>query len=253
MVSCSVKEDRAGCPCYLIFPGSVFSLNGFEGDIALAIRNNTLNLDENPGTFASSVLTDPSTDIPAKRGNLDISGVGGLKDMTATTETVTIPKGKDCDSLYAFSTKGLEARTDVVPVPGDVYKQYASVLIQMKKATDEPYPFHLRVRSNVCGMDRFSLAPIEGEFEHEPKSLADGVFTFCLPRQKDSSLEMDILDTAGNLKDTLPIGEYIINDLKYDWNAISLADIEMVLDYAHGTLTITVSDWELVEILEVEI
>ena len=66
--------------------------------------------------------------------------------------------------------------------------------------------------------------------------------SLCLPRQRDSSLSLEIAEDASVLK-SFALGNYIEGS-GYDWSAPELDDIVVTIDYARTRLSISVGEWE---------
>ncbi len=66
--------------------------------------------------------------------------------------------------------------------------------------------------------------------------------SLCLPRQRDSSLSLEIAEEASVLK-SFALGNYIEGS-DYDWSAPELDDIVVTIDYARTRLSISVGEWE---------
>ena len=63
-----------------------------------------------------------------------------------------------------------------------------------------------------------------------------------LPRQKDASLKLSVLEKTSVLK-TFALGNYICQS-GYDWTAENLQDIVVKIDYACTRVSIVVGPWE---------
>ena len=127
------------------------------------------------------------------------------------------------------------------------------------------------------GVSAWDLMPVLGEFRYAPMQ-ENGVYQVRVPIQVDNSLELVMLEIpdqvgydgeempcqagydgerAGDVVkrvvvDRLPLGEYIARS-GYDWTAEDLADVNVALDLEMQQVTITVSGWDGVVVMDIVI
>ena len=246
LLSCSVKEDRSLCPCYLTVdpeavPGScgaVFPVS-LEVSGARSFRlSQPLEEQDCGGEFTLEV----------SRPNVFLSVFSGAGSCFVPGEGLIIPPGEQCPPVRLYServmTSGETARA--VPV---LHKQYCSLTVKIVPVNDVFLEsFHLELEGNVCGYSLDST-PLEGPFRCEAWPTGEGVCTARLPRQKDASLMMQVLDGTHSLR-YFALGEYIVES-GYDWYSEDLADIFLEIDYAATLFTIRVGEWEKTVQIEV--
>ena len=233
LASCSVKEDRDECPCWLQIDLSTcshfadrVSLKGWTsaspvfGVQVLSEDFSSAHEEEVPRTMVSYCAT----------SGLDASRNSGM--------SVVIPEGEQSDRLYAYRAD-VQAYGETAYDKVSLHKQYAAVAV---KIGDGGNGCSVHVRSRWNGLDLVSLKPLAGAFEFTPELTEEKVWYFRLPRQGDDSLVMEITDRSGN---TYPydLGDEI-RRTGYDWSAVDLDDIMLGVDYASGKLTIEVIPWE---------
>ena len=231
--SCSVKEDRDDCPCWL------------QIDLSTCSRYTDLvslkGWTDERSVFGVHV---PGEDFPTvheeevPRGMVHYCAHSLPGSYGSTGMTVVVPEGDQSPRLYAY-------RADV-PAYGEtatdrvsLHKQYAAVAVKMENADDG---FSVMVRGRWNGLDLVTLAPVGGTFSFAPDRTEDGVWYFRLMRQGDDSLVMDITGADGN---TFPydLGG-MIRETGYDWTAEDLDDIFLGVDYATGEVSVSVIPWE---------
>ena len=124
--------------------------------------------------------------------------------------------------------------------------------------------------ANVAGVSAWDLMPLDGDFRFAP-SLENGVYQVRVPRQVDNSLELVMLEIPDQVGydgeeipgqvgydgervvvDRLPLGEYIARS-GYDWTAEDLDDVNVALDLEMQQVTITVSGWDGVVVMDIVI
>ena len=233
LCSCSVKEDRDECPCWLQIDLSTcshyadrISLKGWTDDRSI---------------FGVQVVEEdfsPPHEEEVPRSMVHYSAASGLDAGMNSGLSVIIPEGEQSDRLYAY-------RADVAAYGESAYdkvslhKQYAAVAI---KVDDSKNDYSVVVKSRWNGLDLATLKPITGAFRFSPDKTEDGVWYFRLPRQGDDALVMDIISEDGY---THPynLGEDILK-AGYDWAAEDLDDIMLGIDYVTGKISIEIIPWE---------
>ena len=282
--SCSVKEDRSGCPCWMTveMPDLVGQDGekvgqdgrspvgaGDDGTIVLRLRGNS---DEDEVDYSYQVTESVRVDAEVleyevPRGSVGVSviempdrvGYDGIVGYDG--DEIRIPVGEQMDSLYGYF-RMFYTRCESVLCDVELHKEFCTVSFTLG---DEGYvsPYDLEVWGNVAGVSAWDLMPLEGDFRFAP-SPEDGVYRVRVPRQLDASLELVMLempDQVGHdgradnervVVDRLPLGEYIARS-GYDWAAEDLADVHIALDMEKQQVMITVSDWDGVVVMDIVI
>lgn len=231
--SCSVKEDREACPCWMEIDLS--TCHHFTDRVALKGWT-----DAGP-VFGVNVLEEDfprihEEEVPRKL--IRYSASSTPVDATYSGTIVTIPEGRQSDRFYAY-------RADV-PAFGEsaydkvsLHKQYAAVAVKVEDAGEG---CTVTVKGAWNGIDLTTLKPVAGSFSYVPETAEENVWYFRVPRQGDDSLVMEI--TGGN-GHTIPydLGG-LIRDSGYDWKAEDLDDIMLGVDYVTGTVSVKVIGWE---------
>ena len=301
--SCSIKEDRDGCPCWMTveMPGQA----GHDGDkvgqdgrspvgagddgcVVLRLRGNS---DEDAVDYAYKVSEPIKAGVGAleyevPRGSVGVSAVAfgneipgragydGLKagydgrSAGYNGDEIRVPVGEQMDSLYGFF-KMYHTRCESVLCDVELHKEFCTVSFTLG---EDGYtsPYDIEVWGNVAGVSAWDLMPVLGEFRYAPTQ-KNGVYQVRVPRQEDNSLELVMLEIpdqvgydgeempgqAGDdgertVVDRLPLGEYIARS-GYDWTAEDLADVNVALDLEMQQVTITVSGWDGVVVMDIVI
>lgn len=243
--SCSIKEDRTPCPCWL----DIFLPETYKCTVGISLwQGNTQLLSEDIG-YTRFV---PFLEKEVKRGFNRLSAFKNNGDLNLSATSVKIEPGQQCDSLYAYC--------DVVDCRGEFamdtivfHKQFATLSLQIVNPQEITYPYALTVKGNVSGIELTSLKPIEGAFKYTTALDEDYIGTCRLPRQKDSSLSLDMNKVDdGTLVDTIPLGE-LISRTGYNWSAEDLDDITITIDFAKAEIVVTVNEWQSEYTYEIEI
>lgn len=289
--SCSIKEDRDGCPCWMTveMPDLVGQDGrspvgaGDDGTVVLRLRGNS---DEDAVDYeykvTEAVRADAGTlEYEVPRGSVGVSAVafgrrvtgragndGGMPDWVGHDgDEIRIPVGEQMDSLYGFF-KMYHTRCESVLCDVDLHKEFCTVsfTLGMDGYTS---PYDIEVWGNVAGVSVWDLMPVKGEFRYAPVQ-KNGVYQVRVPRQEDNSLELVMLEMpdqvghdgrspvrAGDdgertVVDRLPLGEYIARS-GYDWTEENLADVNVALDLEKQQVMITVSGWDGVVVMDIVI
>ena len=290
--SCSIKEDRDGCPCWMTveMPGQAghdgekvghdgrFPVGaGDDGTVVLRLRGNS---DEDAVDYEYQVTEAVRVDIGAleyevPRGSVGVSAVAFGNEIPGRTgydgksaeydgDEIRVPVGEQMDSLYGFF-KMYHTRCESILCDVELHKEFCTVSFTLG---EDGYssPYRIEVWGNVAGVSAWDLMPVQGEFRYAP-ILKNGVYQVRVPRQVDNSLELVMLEIpdqvgydgerAGNdgervVVDRLPLGEYIARS-GYDWTAEDLADVNVALDLEMQQVMITVSGWDGVVVMDIVI
>ena len=235
LASCSVKEDRDECPCWL-----EVAVSGCER----IARNITVSA-WNPSTvFMEGIdVRDYPKGYERKvpKGYLTVSAFAGRKVQELSGESLVIPDGLPCDSLWAHralvNCNGEFARDTAV-----LHKQFATVHLKIDNLKEgEQYPYALVLRSRFDGLRLTDCSPHAGVWSCDLDRLPDGTYVFRVPRQGDGSLAIDLM-LDGEKMDEYPVGEYILQS-GYSWLSEDLDDIWIGMDYGGSEPNIVIEKW----------
>lgn len=284
--SCSIKEDRDGCPCWMTvkMPGQAGHDGekvgqdgrspvgaGDDGCVVLRLRGNS---DEDAVDYEYQVTEAVRVDVGAleyevPRGAVGVSAVALGREIPGQAgydgDEIRIPVGEQMDSLYGFF-KMYHTRCESVLCDVDLHKEFCTVSFTLGK-DGYTSPYDIEVWGNVAGVSAWDLMPVQGDFRYAPVQ-KNGVYQVRVPRQEDNSLELVMLempdqvgyDGSGQVGkdgervvvDRLPLGEYIARS-GYDWTAADLADVNVALDLEMQQVMITVSGWDGVVVMNIVI
>ena len=234
LASCSVKEDRSTCPCWLQVNVSnvivdKFQLRGWwNGEI---LFEKTLYR-ETPG----GVL-----EFKVPRGTVELSAIYGQMNLVESAGALMLPKGSRMDSLFAYSA-ALDTRIDEVADTLALHKNFAHVVLDFKDVDDGRAGYDMKIKGNVSGLSVRTLDPIEGDFDIVPEDSEERGYEFLLPRQLDDSLTAEMWYKGKRIK-TIPLGKYIAK-AGFDWSLKDLGDIYILADLPGQKFTITIKEWE---------
>lgn len=238
---CSVKEDRDSCPCLLVL--NMEGIEKREGEellISISSENGFLYKD----TLLLSRLPDKySLEVP--RGNLLLacfSPLGSVSDETGQKfhgNLISIKEGEDCPEIR-MCCRLINTYSDTVHDTLRLYKNYCRLRLSFKGEEGATPSFNFKVEGKVSGYNAFG-EPVEGGFSARMKAEGKGRFSLNLPRQKDNSLSLSLMDGLEVVR-VMALGAYI-QASGYDWASPDLEDIEMELDLARTLLTLKIDNW----------
>ena len=276
--SCSIKEDRDGCPCWMTVDlsdvaesrwkspevqssidyhsvtKSLKSRSNVAENILLRLRGNS---DEDAINYEYQVteevkVSSGALEYEVPRGAVGVSAVALGREIPGQAgydgDEIRIPVGEQMDSLYGFF-KMYHTRCESVLCDVDLHKEFCTVSFTLG---EEGYssPYDIEVWGNVAGVSAWDLMPVKGDFRYAPVQ-KNGVHQVRVPRQVDNLLELVMLEDS-EIVDRLPLGEYIARS-GYDWTAENLADVNVALDLEKQQVMITVSGWDGVVVMDIVI
>ena len=243
VASCSVKEDREGCPCVLEldFAGPYLEDAGFA-DLLISsgtgvVWRDTVDMDRNRTGYSVAV----------PRTRLHVRAWTGT-DGYLSDECLRIPHGQDCPRVYMHDSDVLaEGET----LGETVFLRKNHCVMTVMTEGEGKIAADLLVKGNVAGYDAVGR-PLYGDFEcHLDDSGLDDGYVVVLPRQTDASL-MLVVDDGSDTHKAFALGQYIVSS-GYDWTAADLEDVTVTLDYALTEIRMTINGWDGVYRYDMEI
>lgn len=243
--SCSVKEDRTPCPCWLDI--DITSCAEHTNEVTLAGYNSsrlfseTVAVADYPNTYEAVVT----------KGMVTSTAVTGLKESTIKGSKILIPEGSESDQIRAHSVL-VDCTGESAMDKVELHRQYATVHLSMKGEDAEVNPYDLRIIGDVCGIDITTLSPVSGAFQFSPKKDSDGTWIFRLPRQnEDTRIRAELL-LDGSVLDLLPLHEWI-RQTGYSWIERDLKEIYIGVDFGQCSVSVSIQGWNEGESLDIRI
>lgn len=240
MLSCSVKEDRTGCPCLLTvdlsetLDISLTPPSRWDHDLLVTV------FPEEEGSLQKRIAypeAPQECEFKVPKGEVDVTGLLGLDVGILSGSTVRYPEGSESDRLFLSFRRvaclGEEARTSL-----HMLKQFSNVEIYGLDTFD----YRLVASAGSSGLDLLTAQALDGSFRYEIACDEEGVCRFRLPRQGSDDLKILMFDRDGHLDNSIPLGKYLTG-IGYDWNAPSLSDVSIHIDFVTASIDITVGDW----------
>ena len=239
-VSCSLKENRQPCPCWLDIDlegcAAVQQENGGKA-VNVSAWNDRFIFEE----IVAQEDYGKTCEKAVPKSYVSTSVVSGEEMMVRDGYQLIIPVGEDADEIWAHAGHvaclGEKARDKAV-----LHKQFARVKVKIENPVGDRYPYSFRLRGSIYGLDLRNLHPIEGMTDMSLTRGKDDIMDFKLIRQTDDSqIKIDVYEGKEKLE-TLPIDEWI-RELGYRWDDEDLEDININIDYAKGEITVKINDW----------
>ena len=232
--SCSIKENRAACPCAL-----TLELTG------LPVTPVVLGVAGEGYSYMKLVHTDTAVVLPVPKGELAVSAVGGA--LAEGDGSVRIPVGEEAPPLYLFHADVSTANAEQMILPVLLHKQYCALELRFTGPPGYGPPFEVEVEGFVSGWLPDG-SPSAGPFSRRLLPGADGRATIRLPRQGDDSLLMHIVFSDQVVR-TFALGSYIAA-AGYDWTAQDLEDLTLQVDISLTSVKLSTDLWTATEDIE---
>lgn len=241
LISC-VKENRNDCPCSLFLDFSSLDSVRF-GKVYVDIRDDSSF--EYRDTVCSEDYSSPYlVEVPQKDIYINV--------YCADNQKIGLPfvlnDDGDFPQLWLYHSK-TDARHDSLREVVVLHKNFCRISLNVKSRESlSACLFH--IKSNLLGYD-YKGNSVDGESVRSLNPDNNGSADFIVPRQKDNSLILNVLDGESVLR-SFALGEYI-SASGYDWTNPDLEDISITLDLAHSVLNLYYGLWEKTFSFEIEI
>ena len=231
--SCSIKENRAVCPC-----GLTLELTG------LPVRPVVLSVAGEGYSWTEVVHADTVLVLPVPKGEVAVSAVGGA--LAEGDGSVRIPEGEEAPPMYLFHAD-VSTDAEQVVLPVKLHKQFCTLELTFKGPPGYGPPFEAAVAGFYGGWTPDG-SPAPGPFSRRLLPGSDGRAVLRLPRQGDDSLLMHIVFSDQVVR-TFALGSYIAA-AGYDWTAPDLEDLALTVDISLTSVTISSDLWSRTEDIE---
>ena len=229
MLSCSIKEDRTGCPCNLTIV--LVEAGGPDGeDLVLGISGL-------PDERLSGAVIPEMVERTVVKGIHRVTAFSGDAGMILRSGVLSVPYGSACGPLMARA-ESIECLSEEAEDTVRLRKQYMALTFRADASCAG-----ISVRSSWNGLTVNDLTPVPGAYRAMARGTAPGEFKVLLPRQGDASMVADILGGDGAVIQTLPVGS-MLEKAGYDFSAANLDDAIICLDVVSpGGFSVIVQEW----------
>ena len=243
-ITCSIKENRAACPCAL-----TLELTG------LPVSPVVLGVTGEGYSFTEVIHADTILVLPVPKGELAVSVVGGA--LAEGDGSIRIPKGEEAPPLHLFHAD-VSTVADQVVLPVLLHKQYCTLDLVFSGPPGYGPPFEVSVEGFYEGWYADG-SPLPGAFSRRLLTGADGGGLLSsgssgravlrLPRQGGDFLLMHIV-FSDRIVRTFALGSYIAAS-GYDWTALDLEDLTLKVDISLTSVTVSTDLWSRTEEMEI--
>lgn len=240
LASCSIKEDRSGCPCLLTVDLSL-ALNVELTPPSWWERGLTIALFREDRCFRQASLwyeeAGPEWETQVEKAEIGVVGMLGWNAGAVSGLEIRYPEGCQSDALYVSSRTvpcyGETARTRL-----EMEKQFSNVTIEGL----DTFSAQMQVTATCNGLNLMTRQALEGVFRFPLSCDSEGICRFRMPRQSSDDVRILLLDSEGHLDNAIPLGAYM-TEIGYVWDAPSLSDVFIRIDFVTASISVTVDDW----------
>ena len=240
--SCSLKEDRDGCPCHLII-GLDNAVGNGNADIFIFQDGEEVLADNVVPAYYPEGYRHEAGRRPAS-----VTVIQGLKENIINEGRLVIENGNDADRLFLYN-ETLQCGSETVRAVADLHKNWTTLEISLAAEAGEDSPVgnvRIDISGGICGMDLRNGAPVRGDFQCIARLADSGfaVYAVNLPRQISSEDEI-LISVSRNGKElfSCDISE-AISKTGFDWSKPDLDDIRLGLDYISASVNVEIAEWE---------
>lgn len=229
--SCSVKEDRDGCPCLL----TVDTEQTVEGSTLLNIVHTSQGAvaqEELPAGTKSF-----STEVP--RGTVCVYAFGNSDGWEMSEDGLYVypPEGNEPGRIYAHSDivncNREQAWDELV-----MHKQWCTISMMLEDpALWEGCEFAMESSWNGFYLSDFSAVP--GNTNCPVRRISDDFLEVRVTRQGDDGLVLRVSPDG----DSIAVGQ-VIAEAGYDWSKTALDDIILCLSESSTAVNVEIVEWE---------
>ena len=206
--SCSVKEDRQPCPCWL-----------------------TVVLDD-------ASRTAPDVKVLLMRVNERLLS----ESVSPKEEYETFRHGEQIDTIWSH-TDVVDCRDEFARDTAALHRQFAVARLVLKATPEEDDGRLYSVETSCGGLDLQSSSPTKGGWGMRLVMGGTSGCVFSVPRMRPEDRFVIRISNPDGDDDEVDI-QAILQDIGYSWSKRDLDDMVIALDYARGTVDITVLPWE---------
>lgn len=225
-ISCTVKENRAHCPCLLAV--RISAVRSPPATFVCISEQDAANI---------NVPGDTLFHVPVPRGRVLALAYAGVEGIPHPEEGCTAPPGHAFPPLYLASAS-VEASGDSVAVHLPLRKQFCTLSLTLEGPPGWAEPYAMEVCGEVCGVS-LDGAPLPGSF----RAPLSAPFAVRLPRQHpEDPLWLNVRMPADSVLRRFNLGA-VLQDAGYDWTAPDLEDLDLTLELSVTAVTFRSGLW----------
>ncbi len=247
-LSCTVKEDRMACPCFLT--------EEFSGaETAMAGRDPWISLLDGHGRKVAQHSIHPDMMREGKRYVArvpkDIIGVTVLYgnrhySPSEKNDAMVLGSGFEADSLYAHAAT-VDCIRETARDTVRLFKQWCTLELRLE-GSEAWRPYFFEIHGNWNAFSLRDLSAVQGPLCCIPRKTGATTFEVRLPRQGDASLTLQVYETdafglPAEMKYEYPLGT-LLESHGYDWNRKGLDNAIITIDYAKADVYVQIAPWD---------
>lgn len=247
-VSCSIKEDRSPCPCYLNLnvDQMVQKPDYTEGIITVMTSDRIVE----QSRVTLSDYEEVGYDVTVPRKTIHSMVAVGHDDLWWNSDTLLAAANLEWGPVMLAKETSICDGDDKF-LNMDFHKEYCRINFILVGVIDvEGYPFDIRVRANSNALRMRDGMPVNGNYNAYASPLNTGMHTVLVPRQKDDGMIVDILVhsetheyTSEDYVFSLELGKSL-DKQGYRWDKQDLDDVYLNIDIVKATCSVLVVPWE---------
>lgn len=236
-VSCSVKEDRSPCPCWLsVVSSDAFRVAGRPQLIVRSVEDGTEILRDTLERSAEALI-----EYTVPKGRLTVIVRSELSRGREENGQVLFSEGESADTLWAHASEvdcGGEFTLDTVRMR----RQFARVTVRPECGSwRKAGVTGLEVRTSCGGLDLRTLTPVEGSWHTHQQTDEDSGTEFLVPRLSPEGAFSLVIDLAGETEERDL--QAALRASGYDWSRKDLDDIVVTFDVNLSVIAVSVEPW----------
>lgn len=246
LCSCSVKEDRAVCPCRMDIDVDEFARLEDCPTALLQIQSDK-DISETivPREYEGSCYVAKVGRRPNR-----VTLVGGLKSSVCRGDTLSLPVGQEADALWVYN-EYVDCSDEYVFVKAVPHKRWCDVHLILAGVPDpSKYEYDIVIAADCSGMRLSSGLPVWGDYRAMVNRTKVGDPVVRLPLQKENSVRLDFYHKndarvyeSHDRAFYLEIGKEMERQ-HYDWRKDDLDDVYVIVNNVEMTASITVVPWK---------
>lgn len=254
-LSCSVKEDRSPCPCYLNLniDQAVNDPDYEEGLVTVMTHENMICQER----VRLSDYEGAGYDVVVPRKLINAMVAVGHEDLWWKSDTLSAATNLEWGPVRLAGESDLCDADDKRFVM-QFHKEYCRMNFILVGVVDvDSYPFDIRIRANCNALRLRDRKPVRGRYTAYAVPSNTAMYSVLVPRQEDSEMLVDLLlhkesheYTVDDYVATIEVGSIMARQ-GYNWDKIDLDDIYVNIDVLKATCSIGIVPWDEITVEEV--
>lgn len=253
--SCSVKEDRSPCPCYINLNVDQVVQNPDYTEGLVTVMTADAIIEQKRIRLAD--YEGKGYDVVVPRRTIHAMTAVGHEDLWWKTDTLYAATNLEWGPVM-LAHETVVCDDDDKLLTMDFHKEYCRINFVLVGVVDlEDYPFDIRVRANCNALRMRDGKPIRGRYTAYANPSNTAMYSVLVPRQEDHEMIVDLLwhsdthdYTVNDYVVTLEVGKQM-QKTGYNWEKDDLDDVYVTIDVVKATVGISIRPWDSDQIEEI--